>query len=596
MARSTSSTTTKTRRYQPAPIDDGYSVDYSQPYSASSEYPPPDTANYDATPLGGTPDTSGPNVYSQGAATTPISTIPNKSVNFNNTSDLADQFVNNRALNENEGDMYQQYFGGEASRRLGLENGALLKSNDLYSQLEQNPGYSQQEIDAQLGNRPDGGNDFRDLLNQDYNSNYLSEDEQGQIRGNPYGAMDQLHPEELTNNNTTAFNASRGYIDNANNRLNQNYDVTNDRLNSAITPDLGMSDGYSGSISNIENVTDDRMQGAVNNKGLDMSGEYGRQAGMSDQEVEDTAAMGGQAVGARSRAAIQDLERQAAASGNSSPLAVAAMRAQFEDQNAVNSADAAVNARLGARAQQRDAATGVEGTRLGAERYKTGAQLDAASRMGDLATNAETNRERMRMQGAQDISSRRLGAASQLGQMGERSAMYETDANLGAERDWASRGQQANEFNQQMGYGAARTAEQQQSDRAAGLAENRQGVNMANQGNQFNRGYQVNATLANTNKGIADARRQGQAETRNYYTGQQQYQGQQAQQNNQNLLTNRQQTQQGRNAATQGSASWELGNKQSGNWWTKNGIPTINALTGMASATKKNSSGGGGWG
>lgn len=510
------------------------------------------------------PDTSGNDFYNQSASQTPISGMPSSSVPYYSGSDIAQQYTNNRNTEQNQGDMFGEYFGGEASRRNGLENAALLKSNQLYSGLEQNPGYTQDEIDAQLGNRADGGNDYRDLLNTDYQSNYLTPDEQSNIRGNPYDPMSQLHPEELSGNNNTAFNASQGYIQGGRDQLNGNYANTSAGLNDAITPDLGMDSGYSGSISNIENVTDKRLQGAAGNPGLDMSGEYGRQAGMSDQEVADTAAMGGQAAGARSRAAIQDLERQAAADGNSSPLAVAAMRSQFEDQNAVAGADATVNAQLAARNQQRDAATGVEGTRLGAERYKTGAQIQAADSMGNLATAAETNREKMRMSGAQDISNRKLGVASQLGQIGRENAMYTTDADLKNEADWAARGQQGTEFNQNTAYNASRNAEQQQADRAAGIATNRQGTSQANQGNQFNRGYQVNATLSGANKGIADARRSGQQEARGYYTGQQQYQGGMGQQQNQNMLQNRQQTQAGRQAATNGSAAWELGNKNFG--------------------------------
>ncbi len=501
--------------------------------------------------------------------------MPSSSVPYYGGTDLAQQYQNNRNTEQNQGDMFQSYFGGEASRRNGLENAALQKSNQLYGNLEQTPGYSQPEIDAQLGNNPDGSNNYRNLLNTDYQSNFLTPDEQNQIKGNPYDPMGQLHPEDLTNANNTAYNASQGYVQGGQDQLAQNYGTTQSNLNGAITHDLGLNSGYSGSISNIEGVTGNKVQNAVSNPGLDMSSQYGKQAGMTDQEVADTAAMGGQAEGARNRAAIQDLERQAAASGNSSPMAVAAMRSQFEDQNAVAGADATVNAQLAARNQQRQAATGVEGTRLGAEQYKTGAQMSGAEAMGNLAANAETQREQMRMAGAQDISNRRLGVASQMGQMGQQNAMYGTNQNLQNEADWANRGQQAGMFNQNLGYGASANAENQQAGRAASIAGNRQNTNQTNQGNQFNRGYQVNSTLSGLNQNIANARRQGQQEARGYYTGQQQYQGQQGQQENQNMLQNRQQTQAGRQAATNGSAAWEMGNKNAGNWFTKNVLPAV---------------------
>jgi hypothetical protein len=530
------------------------------PGQENPDAPPVDPPGPPAPESAGEPDTGEYNPYT--AQQTPG--LGSGQVPYYDGRDIAEQYQNNRNLEQGEGDLFRQYFKDQASGRYGMERAALEKSNQLYSDLERTPGYTQQESDAQLGNRADGGNDFRDLLNADYGSNFLTEEEQSQMRGDPYAARGELNANILNDTNTTAFNASRGYIDNAQDKLNQNYDVTKDSLNSAIGEDLKLSGRYQDDLSNIQNVTGDRVWGAATDEDLDMSGEYGRQAGMTDQEVEDTAAMGGQAVGARSRAAIQDLERAAAASGNSSPLAVAAMRAQFEDQNTVNSADATVNARLGARAQQRDAATGVENTRSAAERYKANAQIGAGMDLGNMAIDAETNKEGMRLNSARDISNRRLGAASQVGQMGERSAMYTGDQNLQAERDWANRAADAGKFNQSMAYGATRDAEAQASNRAAGIAENRQGVNMSNQGNQYNRGYQVNSRMADTSGRIADARRQGQQETRGYYTGQQQYQGQQGNASDRNALQNRQQTQQGRNAATGGSAAWELGNKNFG--------------------------------
>lgn len=521
------------------------------------------------------------NFYGDSAGGTPISTIPNKSVNYDPTSDIAQQYKNNRDIEQNQGDMFAQYFGGEASRRNGLENAALLHNQGLYDQLEQTPGYSQSESDAILGNRQDGGNNYRDLLNTDYNSNYLTPNEQQGMQGNPYDPMNQLHPETISGNNNTAFQGSQGYIQGAQDQLNQNYGTTQSGMNDALdlsqTSATGLKLGqhYQSDMGAIVDATGKSINAATGNQGLSMSGEYGRQAGMTDQEVADAAAMGGQAVGAQSRAAIQDLDRQAAASGNSSPLAVAAMRSQFEDQNAVNSADATVKAQLAARQQQRDAATGVEKTRLGSEQYKTNAQMTGAEALANFAGNAATQQEQMRQSTSQDIANRKMGIAANLGQMGQQNAMYANDANLANEQNWANRGQQGEEFNQATGYGASANAEQQQANRAAGIAQNRQGVNQANQTNQFNRGYQVNATLSGANADIANARRQGQQETRGYYTGQQQYQGQQANQQNQNLLQNRQQTQQGRQAATNGSAAWELGNKNAGNWFTKNVLPVM---------------------
>ena len=519
------------RRYQPAA-----SVAQADPaqYDPTSGAPPPVAPN--AGPLGGQGDTSWFNPY-QPSVLQPNASIPASSVPYYGGSDIAKQFQNERNTQQNQGDMFQQYFGDQASQRFGNEQAAAAKSGQLEGQLEQTPGYTQQEIDAMLGNGPNG-NAYQNLLNQDYNSNYLTQPEQDRIMGNPNDAPN------------TAYRQSAGYIQGTADQLNQNQQTTQSNLNDAIDRTaLSPSEFYNNNLSNIETQTGNKVDTAAYNPSLTMSNEYARQAGMTDQEVADTAAEAGQSMGAQTRSAIQDLERQAAASGNESPLAVAAMRSQFEDQNAVNNADAVVNAELAARAQQRQAATGVENTRLNSEQYKTNAQIGAGEAMGQFAAQNEQQREAQRLAAEQDISNRKLGVASQVGQMGQQNAMYTGNANLQNESDYGNR---------------AMTAENEAATRAAGVATNRQDVSQANQANQFNRGYQVNSTLSGINQNVAGARIGGQQELRNYYTGQQQYQGAQGNQANQNLLTNRQQTQQGTAQATQGSAAWELGNKNFG--------------------------------
>lgn len=533
-------------------------------------------------PNGGMADTSGFTLYRDSAGNTPLPTLPGSSVPFYSGDDIAKQYPNNRNTQQNIGDRFDSYFGNGASRREGLENAALLKSEQLQQELEKTPGYTPQEASDITRSE-----DYKKLLDTDYDSNFFTPQERADIVGNPNAAGANFDPSILKNTNETAFNANSGNISGTADKLSQGLFTMKSDLNDAVDPSkLGISRGYQSGSDSVLTTTGNRVWDAANNKNLDMSDEYGRQAGMTDQEVADTAAMGGQAVGARSRSAIQDLERQAAASGNSSPLAIAAARREFEDQNAVESADATVNAQIAARDAQRRAATGVEGTRLSSEQYKTGAQIGAGLDLGKFAQDALDTREGFRLGSEQDISNRKIGVATQVGQAGRDDAKWTGTQQVQNENDWADRAHDAGKFDQTSAYDAAAAAERAAAERAAAVATNRQTTSQANQGNQFTRGYQVNATLSGGAQAVADARRQGQQESRAYYPAQQQYQGGQSQQEKQNLLTNRAQTQQGVNQATGGSAAWELGNKQSGNWFTKNVLPAVNSATSLAKAFK----------
>jgi hypothetical protein len=296
---------------------------------------------------------------------------------------------------------------------------------------------------------------------------------------------------------------------------------------------------------------------------------------MTDQEVADTAAMAGEAAGAGTRANIQDLERNAAASGNSDALAVAAMRSQYMDQGAVNQADAVANAQLAARAQQRQAATGVEQTRLGANQYQAGATIGAGEAMGNLATGATTQEEAMRMAGAQDVSNRQLGIAQTLGTVGQQNANTIGNEGITQAQNLQQGGLQAGEFSQGAAANYASAGDAAAAARAAAIAANRQTTAQNNQGNQFNRGYQVNSQLSNLYGQTGAARIAGQNNQQNFWAGQQNYQGGQKQAANTNLLNTQQLQQQGTNQATAGNAQWELGNKNSPNWFTKNVVPLV---------------------
>lgn len=591
-------------------------------------------------PTGGIPPNTGYNPYSY---TQPPPSYQGRQFPYEGGRDLAANYANNRNMEQNQGDLLSQYFGTQASQRAGYEQGAQQKSGDLYGQLEQNPGYSPDQANAILGNRGDGSNAYNDLLGVNYGDNYLTPGEQSGISGNPYGPGNAYDPNILGDVNQSAYNMSQGVAQGTQDQLSQGYNNLASGLGVANNPNLQQSGRYGQTVSDVLSKTGNTVMGAANRSDLGMSsgfagqmnqaaynpnlgmdqgyagqereaysnpalgitGQYAQQAGMTDQEVADAAAMGGQSVGAQTRASIQDLNRAAAAQGNSDPLAVAAMRSQMNDQGMVNTADATVQAQLAARAQQRQAATGVEQTRLGAQQFQTGAQMQGAqnventrlganqfqtqaqmaaaqgvestrlganqyqaglqasagTQMGNMALGATNTAEQMRLAALQQQTGMQMSAAGQLGNYAQGNTMYTGQQNQQAVNNYQQYGNQAGMYNQSSAYNAYANAEQQAAQRAAMMGTNRQSTSQSNQQNQYNRGFGVQSQLSGLQTGIADRSLQGQQAVRDYYTGQQQYQGQQGNQANANILTNRAQTQQGVNAATAGSAAWELGNR-----------------------------------
>ncbi|HWR49930.1 MAG TPA: hypothetical protein VN428_02415 [Bryobacteraceae bacterium] len=391
------------------------------------------------------------------------------------TTDPYERFTQDRTSWYDRGNRIDEDLRGETGYRRGLEEGYRSDMDAAAQGLRDTPGYT---ADEQAGIMREG--DVNSLLNVDYGGNYLTPGENEAITGNPYASNN-----EWTRHLSDAMNQQEG-------QLASNIQQTREGMDKAIDPtQLALSQEYRTNQDAVLNTTSDNVYDAIDPTKLSMDSEYARQAGMTDAEVDEAAQAGARNVGARYRSAIGDLERSAAESGNASPLAIAAGRARLERQSATDAADATVRARLAARAEQRDAATGVEGTRLGAEQTYAGLRSGAAMDLGNLASDAVGQREGLRSAAVRDISDRQMDAASTTGKMAQDAAQYAGDSRLSNEQQIANRATQA---------------EQEASDRAAMTATNRQATSLTNQANKFDRGFGANEALSGRTKTTGDAR------------------------------------------------------------------------------------------
>lgn len=212
---------------------------------------------------------------------------------------------------------------------------------------------------------------------------------------------------------------------------------------------------------------------------------------MSDAEVAGLKSQAGQQIGLQYGAAQDQLTRAAAASGNVNPLSLAASRDRLLRSQSIDSADAVTNADLAARGAQRNAASNVAGMRIGAATSLAGLGQNAAQ----LATGTEAN----------------------YGQIG---------ANLGTNasaQNTAAREAAGNTAISQAAY-----TDQQNAARNAAVAQNRQTTSLANQGARYSQGLNTTNALSTRAQNVGQQRIQGQQAARNYWQGQSQYQGSQA--------------------------------------------------------------------
>jgi hypothetical protein len=410
-----------------------------------------------------------------GAQDPSMSYIPDLTGNDPNRTFRNSQNVSYNLGSGINADLYKQ---GQDQQRMYAGYGNAM--NSAYGDLQQNPGYTPEEA----GNiTRDGQYNSLATTPDEFNSLNPTGDESAGMKGDPSSYFNFYNPQafdDTTQNSAQMQNAqlerAQGGIDSANRGLESRY-------GQAIDPNrLRASGAYgneqsaelnatTGSLGAAQSNATGRMDSALANPGLDTTAEYERQAGMSDAEVDQARQAAERNIGTQYGAAMDAVKRNAAASGNASPLAVGAATDRLMSHQAVASADAATDAGLAARQAQRNAASGVQQTKLGAAQYKTGAGMQAgqylgglqsqnAQYLGNAALNATQQKENTRLGAEQNLAGMNMSAANSLGQNQLQGAEYMGNSGLNAVQNWTGQQLDAQKYKQGLGTGIQQSAEQ----------------------------------------------------------------------------------------------------------------------------------------
>jgi hypothetical protein len=470
-----------------------------------------------------------------GAQDPSMSYIPDLTGNDPNRTFRNSQNVSYNLGSGINADLYKQ---GQDQQRMYAGYGNAM--NSAYGDLQQNPGYTPEEA----GNiTRDGQYNSLATTPDEFNSLNPTGDESAGMKGDPSSYFNFYNPQafdDTTQNSAQMQNAqlerAQGGIDSANRGLESRY-------GQAIDPNrLRASGAYgneqsaelnatTGSLGAAQSNATGRMDSALANPGLDTTAEYERQAGMSDGEVDQARQAAERNIGTQYGAAMDAVKRNAAASGNASPLAVGAATDRLMSHQAVASADAATDAGLAARQAQRNAASGVQQTKLGAAQYKTGAGMQAgqylgglqsqnAQYLGNAALNATQQKENTRLGAEQNLAGMDMSAANSLGQNQLQGAEYMGNSGLNAVQNWTGQQMDAQKYKQGLGTGIQQSAEQTAAGRATQGYGIRQGNTQYAQQAKYGQGMGIADRQSQNAQTVANARRAGQQENRQWLTGQ----------------------------------------------------------------------------
>lgn len=338
------------------------------------------------------------------------------------------------------------------------------QSDQAYNWLNENPGYN---TDEAAGITQQNRLEGAQTTQGEFDSNQLTDAERQGMMGDPGAVGRAFDPSKITS-------TSQGGTDWTKDQYQNSYAAAKNALNQGESTTNSTLSDYGA-----------RLRATVDPSKL----------GISDETVAGLKDQAGRQIGLQYGAAQDQLQRQAEAAGNVNPLSLSAARERLLRSSSIDQADAVTNADLAAREAQRQANVGISGM-----------QQSNENALGNAGLNTNLS-----------LAGLRTGTEAAYGTLG---------ANVGATsnaQNTAAVTAAGNTAIQQAGYQDTANAA-----RNTAVAQNRQTTNQANQAAKYQQGYNTATSLSGANKAIGDARIQGQQAARNYWQGQGQFQGAQA--------------------------------------------------------------------
>lgn len=336
-----------------------------------------------------------------------------------------------------------------------------------------------------------------------------------------------------------------------------------------------LADYQKGLVGDLSTVGKN-VRGAIDPTKLGVSEGFSSKYLLSPESQQAMVNQAAQTVGSRFATLQDDAARRAAASGNTSPEAVAAIKERLNAGEAGTAGDVMANARLNAANEaalremnleqmRQQANRGIASMQLAGEQYLGSQGLAAKQAAQAQALGARQSGEQLRQEGARAQVGQQYQQARDIGMTELDAAKVAGQSNIDVNKGILSAGQATTRYADEM----AKAQEQERANRAAGIATNRQQVSQYVPAQQFQRGQYINTALSDRWKYPAATRIGLEQEKRGFETGQQQYYGNQAA-NTMGQRIGLYGTSMGAANTSAGQmGQYELGKAQQPKWWEK---------------------------
>ncbi len=450
-----------------------------------------------------------------------------------------DQYINQANQNnqqfQQQGNDLQDYWKQRQGYYNPLEEGYRQQADTAYGDLAQTPGYTSQETAGIMGN-PNAAFNY-------YNPDQLSGDmEQGNTgvatTAANYGAGLREASDRTASGLGGAASGIKGdlygaagdYGTGVTNAANQGADslssVPSDQLDWQGGVYNYLRDQNEGSLDKYGNALD---QATPEDK-LALSSDFQNKYAMSPEEQQNIKDVAAQSTAGQYNKMSGEAKLRAAAEGNTSPAAMAAIEEQLGRQGAIDAGNAASSAELAANAQAASRQKDIESMRLGAQQDISGRQSANAGNLYQAQAGGAQNLAGLEQQGIQSATGNRLQAGTTGANLRYNAADTSGRAKMDAAAAAAGYGYNAAAGTAAADTNAADKGGQAQMGSAQFQATNRQNVDTGNQQTGQQLATAADTARSNRSGTVANQRITGQNNYRNYLTGQQgmQQQGGQA--------------------------------------------------------------------
>lgn len=438
-------------------------------------------------------------------------------IQFENTTDAHKIAANQRALIQSKGDDLSTQQG----QQIGQEQGTRQRYQDYLDQLEGpmaqgQGGYSPEEIQQIMaqGGMPQA------LTDEQAQGNYLTPGEQAGITGDTGSYTRNFNPDQMSQDQAISAGQQRQAVDDlqqgVKGAVGQADLSQSDKFKQDSENQLGQNQGQFGTVLG---AVGSNVRGSIDPNAVQASDSFLKDYNMTPEEQQQIVTGAGISAGAKDAAAVDALERSARAAG-SDPQGVAAYRARMARAQASDAGDAMTQARI--KASEAAAGRKLTGEQLREQggQYLTNVKTGTELAMGDQALAGTQQLGQQALSQRDTVEQQRLAAEQAKAGLNLNAAEAAGQADVANEANINSEGRQQQQFNTTTGTGIAQAQDTANSNRAAGIATNRQATGVNNQATAFGQQKTNNDTGSARATGVANTRLAQQTQGLNYYQGQ----------------------------------------------------------------------------